>query len=100
MLLMAREENGTQAIDRAARILEHLVERDDFVTLSSVVEGTQLPKSSRSTRCSRMRAARSIACVPFSSRAISTMMWHQVASCQPGSRRHAVRRGAAMRDQG
>ena len=45
MVLMAREENGTQAIDRAARILEHLVERDDFVTLSSVVEGTQLPKS-------------------------------------------------------
>ena len=45
MVLMAREENGTQAIDRAARILEHLVERDDFVTLTSVVEGTQLPKS-------------------------------------------------------
>ncbi len=38
-------ENGSQSIDRAARILVRLMESDDAVTLSSVVEETQLPKS-------------------------------------------------------
>ena len=38
-------EDGSQAIDRAARILIRLVESDDVVTLSSLMEDTQLPKS-------------------------------------------------------
>jgi IclR family transcriptional regulator, acetate operon repressor len=38
-------ENGAQAIDRAARILVRLMESDEAVTLSSVMEGTRLPKS-------------------------------------------------------
>lgn len=38
-------EDGSQAIDRAARILVRLVESDDVVTLTSVMEDTQLPKS-------------------------------------------------------
>ena len=42
---MTRVEDGAQAIDRAARILVRLVESDEVVTLSSVMEDTQLPKS-------------------------------------------------------
>ena len=42
---MSRVEEGAQAIDRAARILIRLVESDDVVTLSGVMEDTQLPKS-------------------------------------------------------
>ena len=38
-------EDGTQAIDRAARILVRLVEGDDAVTLAGVIEETQLPKT-------------------------------------------------------
>lgn len=38
-------EDGSQAIDRAARILIRLVESDEVVTLSSLMEDTQLPKS-------------------------------------------------------
>ena len=45
MVLMNRVEDGAQAIDRAARILVRLVESDDVVTLSGVMEDTQLPKS-------------------------------------------------------
>ncbi len=45
MALMNRVEDGAQAIDRAARILVRLVESDDVVTLSGVMEDTQLPKS-------------------------------------------------------
>src|SRR4051794_11924104 len=42
---LVEREAGTQAIDRAAQILKHLVENDDFMTLNGVVEETQLPKS-------------------------------------------------------
>jgi len=42
---MPRVEDGAQAIDRAARILVRLVESDEVVTLSGVMEDTQLPKS-------------------------------------------------------
>jgi len=42
---MTRVEDGAQAIDRAARILVRLVESDEVVTLSGVMEDTQLPKS-------------------------------------------------------
>ena len=42
---MARVEEGARAIDRAARILVRLVETDDVVTLSGVMEETRLPKS-------------------------------------------------------
>jgi DNA-binding IclR family transcriptional regulator len=42
---MARAEDGAQAIDRAARILVGLMESDEAVTLATVVERTQLPKS-------------------------------------------------------
>jgi IclR family acetate operon transcriptional repressor len=45
MALMNRVEDGSRAIDRAARILVRLVESDDVVTLSGVMEDTQLPKS-------------------------------------------------------
>jgi IclR family acetate operon transcriptional repressor len=38
-------ENGSQSIDRAARILVRLIESDDAVTLAGMVEETQLPKS-------------------------------------------------------
>ncbi len=38
-------EDGSQAIDRAARILIRLVESDEVVTLSTLMEDTQLPKS-------------------------------------------------------
>jgi len=38
-------EDGSQAIDRAARILVRLVESDDVVTLARVMEDTRLPKS-------------------------------------------------------
>ncbi|SRR5581483_9707794 len=38
-------ENGAQSIDRAARILVRLVESDEAVTLSGVMEETQLAKS-------------------------------------------------------
>ncbi|TFH20722.1 MAG: hypothetical protein E4H03_11775, partial [Myxococcales bacterium] len=37
--------DGAQAIDRAARVLVRLVESDDVVTLTSLMEDTQLPKS-------------------------------------------------------
>jgi IclR family transcriptional regulator, acetate operon repressor len=42
---VAQFEEGTQAIDRAARILVRLVEADEAVTLSGVVQETRLPKS-------------------------------------------------------
>lgn len=42
---MAASENGARAIDRAARILVRLVESDDAVTLSGLMEETRLPKS-------------------------------------------------------
>lgn len=42
---MTKVEEGSQSIDRAARILVRLVESDDAVTLSGVVEETQLPKT-------------------------------------------------------
>ncbi len=42
---MSHAEVGAQAIDRAARILVRLVESDDVVTLSRVMEDTRLPKS-------------------------------------------------------
>jgi IclR family acetate operon transcriptional repressor len=42
---MQKIEEGAQAIDRAARILVRLVESDEVVTLTSVMEDTQLPKS-------------------------------------------------------
>jgi IclR family acetate operon transcriptional repressor len=38
-------ETGAQAIDRAARILARLVESDEAVTLTGVIEETRLPKS-------------------------------------------------------
>jgi DNA-binding IclR family transcriptional regulator len=38
-------ENGSQSIDRAARILVRLMESDEAVTLTGVVEETKLPKS-------------------------------------------------------
>lgn len=38
-------ENGSQSIDRAARILVRLMESDEAVTLTSVMEDTRLPKS-------------------------------------------------------
>jgi IclR family transcriptional regulator, acetate operon repressor len=37
--------DGAQSIDRAARILVRLVESDETVTLASVMEATQLPKT-------------------------------------------------------
>jgi DNA-binding IclR family transcriptional regulator len=40
-----RAEEGAQAIDRAARILVHLVEHEEALTLAGVVEETRLPKS-------------------------------------------------------
>ena len=43
--LWRRVEEGAQAIDRAAQILLRLVESDEAVTLSGVMEETQLPKS-------------------------------------------------------
>ncbi|MGL6279531.1 MAG: IclR family transcriptional regulator [Gaiella sp.] len=42
---MPRVEEGSQSIDRAARILVRLVESDQPVTLSGVMEETQLPKT-------------------------------------------------------
>ena len=45
MAPMASLEQGAQSIDRAARILVRLVESDHVITLSSVMEETQLPKS-------------------------------------------------------
>ena len=42
---MARLENGAQSIDRAASILVRLVESDEAVTLSGVMEETRLSKS-------------------------------------------------------
>jgi DNA-binding IclR family transcriptional regulator len=38
-------ESGSQSIDRAARILVQLMESDEVVTLSSVMQETRLPKS-------------------------------------------------------
>jgi len=45
MAPMASLEQGAQSIDRAARILVRLVESDHVITLNSVMEETQLPKS-------------------------------------------------------
>lgn len=45
MRYMPKIEEGSQAIDRAARILVRLVESDDAVTLAGVVEETRLPKT-------------------------------------------------------
>lgn len=42
---MTKVEEGSQSIDRAARILVRLVESDDAMTLAGVVEETQLPKT-------------------------------------------------------
>jgi DNA-binding IclR family transcriptional regulator len=42
---MAKVEEGAQAIDRAAQILVRLVESEEAVTLSGVMEETKLPKS-------------------------------------------------------
>jgi DNA-binding IclR family transcriptional regulator len=42
---MAKVEEGAQAIDRAAQILVRLVESEEVVTLSGVMEETNLPKS-------------------------------------------------------
>ncbi len=39
------EEEGTQAIDRAARILVGLIESDDYVSLATIIERTGLSKS-------------------------------------------------------
>jgi IclR family transcriptional regulator, acetate operon repressor len=38
-------EQGSQSIDRAAQILIRLIESDDVITLSGVIEETRLPKS-------------------------------------------------------
>lgn len=38
-------EAGAQSIDRAALVLRRLLESDGYVSLGTVVEGTQLPKS-------------------------------------------------------
>ena len=40
-----KDESGAQAIDRAARILVGLIESDELVSLASIVERTQLSKS-------------------------------------------------------
>src|SRR5690242_16635505 len=40
-----KAEEGSQAIDRAARILVRLVESDEAVTLAGVIEETRLPKT-------------------------------------------------------
>ncbi len=45
MALMPTAETGARAVDRAARILVRLVETDEVVTLSGVMEDTSLPKS-------------------------------------------------------
>jgi IclR family transcriptional regulator, acetate operon repressor len=45
MAPMPKVEEGSQAIDRAARILVRLVESDDAVTLAGVVQETSLPKT-------------------------------------------------------
>lgn len=42
---MTALEQGSQSIDRAARILVRLVESDEVITLSGVMEETRLPKS-------------------------------------------------------
>ena len=42
---MAPVETGSQAIDRAARILVQLVESDDVVTLAGLMQETRLPKT-------------------------------------------------------
>ena len=42
---MAALEQGSQSIDRAARILVRLIESDEVTTLSAVMEDTRLPKS-------------------------------------------------------
>ena len=42
---MAPLEAGSQSIDRAARILVHMIESDDAVTLGAVMEEMRLPKS-------------------------------------------------------
>ena len=42
---MPKLEPGSQSIDRAARILVRLIEHDDVITLSGVIEETRLPKS-------------------------------------------------------
>ena len=39
------EEEGTQAIDRAARILVGLIESDEYVSLATIIERTGLSKS-------------------------------------------------------
>jgi IclR family acetate operon transcriptional repressor len=45
MALMAKVEEGSQAIDRAARILVRLVASEEPVTLAGLMEETKLPKS-------------------------------------------------------
>ena len=42
---MTATEPGTQAIDRASRVLVHLIENDEVMTLSGVMEESQLSKS-------------------------------------------------------
>ena len=45
MAPMAALEQGAQSIDRAAQILVRLIESDEVLTLSGVMEETRLPKS-------------------------------------------------------
>jgi DNA-binding IclR family transcriptional regulator len=45
MAPMASLEQGSQSIDRAARILVRLVESDHVITLNGLMEETQLPKT-------------------------------------------------------
>ena len=42
---MTKIEDGSQSIDRAARILVRLIESDDAVSLSGLMEETRLPKT-------------------------------------------------------
>ena len=42
---MNKIEDGSQSIDRAARILVRLIESEDAVSLSGLMEETRLPKT-------------------------------------------------------
>ena len=87
----ARPLRSSARSRRAAVVFGSRVLLDDAVQRDEVV---------RSTRCSRICAARSIACVP-ASRATSTMMWHLEGRCQqhdrPRGPAHGRRRSAGMR---
>ena len=45
MALVATSENGAQSVARAAQILVQLMESDEAITLSGVIEETRLPKT-------------------------------------------------------